>query len=239
MNCKAVFFDLDDTLCHAAQAWRKAEQDTFDSLMLYSYPGLTELDARRAWESVQQDLFTQLDNHLLLMADLRDIRFQKTLDELNISDLTLADELNKQLSTKRLSYLTLCDGVIDTLTTLRSRYHIGIITNGAADEHPDSQYAAAKQLNLFPYIDSFWVSDEIGYRKPETEIFQCALNPIGLQAHEAVFVENSLSKDIAGANRTGMVSVLIATSSEPPILTVNEERPDYIIRHLSELNRIV
>jgi hypothetical protein len=33
--------------------------------------------------------------------------------------------------------------------------------------------------------------------------------------------------------------VLIATSSEPPILTVNEERPDYLIRHLSELNQIV
>ncbi len=180
MNCKAVFFDLDDTLCHAAQAWRKAEQDTFDNLMLYSYPGSTELDARRVWESVQQDLFTQLDNHLLMMADLRDIRFQKTLDELDISDLTLADELNKQLSTKRLSYMTLCDGVIDTLTTLRSRYHFGIIINGAADEHPDSQYATAKQLNLFPYIDSFWVSDEIGYRKLETEIFSMRPEPYRL-----------------------------------------------------------
>jgi len=118
--------------------------------MLYSYPGLTELDARRVWESIHQDLFAQLDHHLLKMADVRDLRFQKTLDALGISDLTLADELNKQLSTKRLSYMTLCDGVIDTLTTLRSRYHIGIITNGAADEHPDSQYATAKQLNLFP-----------------------------------------------------------------------------------------
>ena len=196
MNCKAVFFDLDDTLCHAARAWGKAEQEAFDSLMLCSYPGLTELDARRVWESVHQDLFAQLDHHLLKMADVRDLRIQKTLDELGISDLTLADDLNKQLSTKRLSYMTLCNGVIDTLTTLRSRNHIGIITNGATDEHTDSQYATAKQLNLFPYIDSFCVSDEIGYRKPETEIFQCALNPIGLQAHEAVFVGDSLSKDI-------------------------------------------
>lgn len=110
MNCKAVFFDLDDRLCHAARAWRKAEQEAFDSLMLCSYPGLTELDARRVWESVHQDLFAQLDHHLLKMADVRDLRFQNTLDELGISDLTLADELNKQLSTKRLSYMTLCDG---------------------------------------------------------------------------------------------------------------------------------
>ena len=41
-----------------------------------------------------------VDHHLLKMADVHDLRFQKTLDELGISDLTLADELNKQLSTK-------------------------------------------------------------------------------------------------------------------------------------------
>ena len=239
MNYKAVFFDLDDTLSHAARAWRKAEQETFDRLMLSFHPDLTELDVRRVWESVHQDLFAQLDTHLIRMADVRDLRFKRTLDELGISDLTLADELNKQFSVKRLAYMTLFDDALDTLTTLRATCHIGVITNGAADEHPDSQYSVAKQLDLFAYIDSFWVSDDVGFRKPEPEIFQAALDHIDIQAHEAVFVGDSPSKDIAGANRTGMVSVLITALSEPPVPASNDERPDHIIRHLPELHQVV
>ena len=66
MNCKAVFFDLDDTLCHAAQAWRKAEQDTFDSLMLYSYPGSTELGSWMHGESGNPSNRTSLHNWTII-----------------------------------------------------------------------------------------------------------------------------------------------------------------------------
>lgn len=239
MTCKAVFFDLDDTLCHAARAWQKAEQEAFDRLMLSCYPDLTELEARRVWETVHHDLFAQLNNNELKMAEVRDLRFRKTLEALGISDLTLADELNNMLSTRRLSYMTLCDGAVETLAALRARHHVGIITNGAVDDHPDSQYSVAKKLGLLPQVDSFVVSDEVGFRKPSKEIFQYALNKAAVSAHEAVFVGDSLSKDIAGANRIGMVSILITPMADPPMPASEDERPDHVIRDLGEVVELV
>ena len=208
-------------------------------MFLVPRPDLTELDTRRVWEDVNRDLFEQMNSHMINMADARNIRFRRTLEKLGIDDLTLADELNEHLSLRRLEHMTLCDGAIEVLTELRSLYHVGIITNGAADDHPDSQYTTAKRLDLLSHVDSFVVSDAVGFRKPDIRIFRSALDSQDIRPSEAVYVGDSLSKDIAGANRTGMVSILITASPDPPESIAVDELPDYVIRHLSDLTEIL
>ncbi len=235
---RGVFFDLDDTLCRAQEAWRKAEQETMDMFLL-PRSELTELDTRRVWENVHRDLFEQLDAGTINMAEARDVRFRRTLEKLGIDDLTLADELNAYLSERRQHHMRRCEGAIEVLNELCNVYHVGIITDGAADYHSDSQYATAKRLDLLSRVDSFTVSDAVGFRKPDIRIFRGALDPQGIRPEEAVFVGDSLSKDIVGANRTGMTSILIADSSETVEPDFSDERPDRIIRHLFELTEIL
>ena len=230
----AVFFDLDDTLCRASDAWQLAEQETFDKFLL-PRPGLTELDTRRVWETVHQDLFEQLDSGLITMAEVGDARFRLTLKQLGVGDLALADELNLFLSTRRLTHMKPMDHVLEVLAKLGSRYHLGIITNGAADLHADSQYTLAKHLQLLPLIKTFVASDTIGFRKPDIRIFRHALNAAGAKPWQAAFIGDSLSKDINGANRAGMTSILFTPTKAHSRVFAPYEEPDHIIHCISEL----
>lgn len=230
----AVFFDLDDTLCHASDAWQLAEQETFDKFLL-SRPGLTELDTRRIWETVHEDLFAELDSGPMTMAEVRDSRFRRTLELLGIDDLTLADELNLFLSTQRLIHMKPMDHALDVLAKLGPSYHLGIITNGAADLHPDSQYTLAKHLQLLPLIKTFVASDTIGFRKPDIRIFRHALNAAGAKPWQAAYIGDSLSKDINGSNRAGMTSILLTHAKAHSRVFAPYEEPDHMIHCLSEL----
>lgn len=79
-------------------------------------------------------------------------------------------------------------------------------------------------------------SSEVEYRKPHPEIFRIALNAVGLQPDNAIFVGDSLKADIAGANRAGMITVLrdLAGRRKPGRI-----KPDHTLTEMTELPQIV
>jgi HAD superfamily hydrolase (TIGR01549 family) len=73
-----------------------------------------------------------------------------------------------------------------------------------------------------------------GYMKPHRSIFESALQQIGVAAHEAVMVGDSLPADIAGARGLGMRAVLVSRSGRPGhVHQCPEDVP--VIRTLREL----
>ena len=142
------------------------------------------------------------------MADVRDSRFPYLFRELGLSQGRMTDELNDFLSSRYLASLRLYDDV--TVLEKLHTYHVGIITNGAHDEHTDSQLSKVRHLGLSERIQSLTISGEIGVRKPNLEIFTKSLvNAAGVLFQEALFVGDSVENDIVGANRVGMTSVFI------------------------------
>ena len=98
-------------------------------------------------------------------------------------------------------------------------YHVGIITNGAHDEHTDSQLSKVRYLGLSERIQSLTISGEIGVRKPKVEIFQVACKRADVSPKAALFVGDTIANDIVGANRAGMTSVFIDRKSDALIPT--------------------
>ena len=234
---RAIFFDLDDTLYNGTLAWKKAEEETF-SVLLTRRPDIREQEFRVAWEAVNQSLFRDLFAGNTSMAEVRDKRFRQTLADMGIPNDHLADELNDFLGNTFLSHLELFHDV-SVMDSLRLHFHVGIITNGAGDAHPDSQYSKAVSLCLLDKVDSFWVSDNVGYRKPDPRIFHEALNAIAVEPQAAVFVGDSIPNDMAGANLSGMVSILVCRSAHAQIPISMEQRPDYTVSSLFEIPEIV
>jgi putative hydrolase of the HAD superfamily len=83
-------------------------------------------------------------------------------------------------------------------------------------------------------------SVDVGYEKPQEEIFLQALKALNVKAKEAVMVGNRISRDIVGANHVGMHSVLFKWNDRyperPKSLT---EQPTYTISSLKELPTIL
>ena len=168
---KAVFFDLDGTLCDSDTAWSIAQKETFQLLRKH-HPNVSEDSITNAWTTVLQRLFQQLNAGKCSMAEVRDSRFPCLLKELGLPQGKMAEELNDLLSSRYLTGLQLYEDV--TVLEELYAYHVGIITNGAHDDHTDSQLSKVRHLGLSERIQSLTISGEIGIRKPRVEIFKVA-----------------------------------------------------------------
>lgn len=228
---KAVFFDLDNTLCDSDTAWDIAIGETFQLLRKHA-PEVSEAAIMQAWTTVHQKLFQHLNAGKGSMAELRDKRFYCLFQELGLSRGKITEELNDFLSSRYLTSLRLYEDVV-ILEYLRA-YHVGIVTNGAHDNHTDSQFSKVQHLGLSQRIQSLTISDEVGVRKPNIKVFKVACQRASVSPKEVMFVGDSIENDIVGANRAGMTSVLINRKSARLTPETEDERPDYVISNLHD-----
>ena len=76
------------------------------------------------------------------------------------------------------------------------------------------------------------ISGEVNQRKPSPKIFNRALQALGVDASETVFVGDMLDLDVKGPKSVGMKTVLI---QRKPLKDVANTKPDYIVMRLDEL----
>ena len=229
---KAVFFDLDETLCDSDTAWNIAVKETFQRLCEH-YPNVSEEAITNAWRTIHQRLFQQLDAGKCSMAKVRDRRFGCLFKELSLPIDSAMEALSDAFCSRYLTGLQLYEDV--TVLEKLHTYHVGIITNGAHDEHTDSQLSKVRHLGLSERIQSLTISGEIGVRKPNLEIFEVACERADVLPKEAIFVGDSVQNDIVGANRAGITSVLINRKSDALIPKTTDEQPDYTISNLHDI----
>jgi 2-haloalkanoic acid dehalogenase type II len=127
------------------------------------------------------------------------------------------------------------EGVPETLTELRRLgLRLGIVSNIDQDqlEH------LSELAGLERYFDWLLSSEEAGSCKPDSRIFTEALRRAECRPDEAFFVGDSLSQDIAGANRAGLRSVLLwhrRDRAPPP----DREKPRHVIRSIPEILELI
>ena len=228
---KAVFFDLDGTLCDSDRAWSIAQNETFQRLRKH-YPHVSGEAIIEAWTIIHRRLFQQLNAGKCSMAEVRNRRFGCLFKELSLPIDSAMEELSDFFCSRYLMGLRLYEDV--TVLEELHAYHVGIITNGAHDEHTDSQLSKVRHLGLSERIQSLTISGEIGIRKPKVEIFKVACERADVLPKEAVYVGDTIQNDIVGANRAGMKSIFINRKSEALASKTVDEQPDYTISNLYE-----
>ncbi|MDX6450392.1 MAG: putative hydrolase of the superfamily [Gaiellaceae bacterium] len=93
------------------------------------------------------------------------------------------------------------------LDSLRSR---GIKTGLVANSWPDPARLLRADVETFGLTGQFDVivfSEEVGFRKPQPEIFLHALSLLDVSPENAMFVGDRLETDVQGAARVGMATV--------------------------------
>lgn len=87
------------------------------------------------------------------------------------------------------------------------------------------------------------ISETVGAPKPSPKMFQAAFDALGLQradARRVIMVGNNVTRDIAGANRFGIRSVLMTWSPRYPMTPKrDDERPTYRVGSFPELLALV
>ena len=93
------------------------------------------------------------------------------------------------------------------LESLRSR---GIKTGVVLNSWPDPGRVLRRDIDragLTELLDVIVISSEVGMRKPEPGIFRLALDQLGVDPLDAVFVGDRLDTDVQGAASLGMTTI--------------------------------
>ena len=219
---KTVFLDLDDTLFdfHRAEAIairtamkKMGIEPTEDTVKRYSEINLS------CWKKLERG---EMDSDQVLHT-----RFALLFSELGVD--YSPEEAQKIYEYELGSHYFYLDGAEELLENIYKRYDLYITTNGITVV----QSRRIADSGIAKYFKDIFISQEIGYNKPQKEYFDSIFKTIdGFKKEEAIIIGDSLSSDILGGINAG-----IKTCRYNPNRLPNAENiiPDYEIQNLSEL----
>jgi len=197
--------------------------DWGDTLMRFEFDAeLVEAGHRAGIEALERDddldtdaLTAHFREHYLPLfwvpGTLEEIEYPGLIRELlghfgvDVSD----DELARFLEAEHAAWepsRTLGAATHALLEALRSRgLKLGLVSN--AFDPGWLLHRDLEQMGIADRIDFAVFSSELGKRKPHPEIFEHALDVLGVEAREAMFVGDRLFEDVRGSNEAGMTSV--------------------------------
>jgi putative hydrolase of the HAD superfamily len=119
------------------------------------------------------------------------------------------------------------------LKQIKKTHKLGLVSNFTyAPVVQDS----LKRLGISRYFDVVVVSGDCGWRKPHKQIFEDALQRLGVEAEETVFIGDSPLEDIKGATAAGMKTVFVHSQFfGMRDLETSGEKPDFVAADLAEI----
>jgi putative hydrolase of the HAD superfamily len=135
---------------------------------------------------------------------LMDPVFRRLLTSLDAgNDVVRMGKLFRQLSMKQMHLRPYVEQLFGQLH--RSDVKVGIVSNTEA-------LLTRFELHSFPILqtaEAIVLSSDVGVRKPEPEIFQLAVNRIGVTSDTTVFIGNDWAADVLGARRAGIRAIYL------------------------------
>lgn len=227
---KAIFFDLDHTLWDFEMNSRETLSELFEKHETLINNVKSAEHFIDEYRMVNHQMWDDYHKNIITKEVLRFGRFNRTLKKFNIEDAELAEELSSQ-------YLEICPtkknlfpGTHSVLEYLQAKYSLHIITNG----FKEVQYVKIKNSGIEKYFSNIHISEEIGFKKPEVEIFDYAVRQAKTSHDKCIMIGDNLETDIAGAKNAGIDTLFFNPSGQPT--TSHSERQ---IISLNELLNIL
>jgi len=150
-------------------------------------------------------------------------------EKLRVLPLILA-EMYRGISRFRLRLYPEVKNILDDLA---GRYKLAALS--------DAQSAWAvpemRALGIEHYFKPIIVSGDYGFRKPDRRIFRAALNGLGLEPCDALFVGNDMFRDVYGAKQLDLRTIYF--SSNQGRNKSKRAEPDYIIHQFADLPKAI
>jgi 2-haloacid dehalogenase len=219
-----LLFDADDTLFDFAKIEIRSLQDSFAGLDLEYDPAYFPI-----YQNYNQQVWRELEQKLLLPAELRTKRFSLLFSHLG---LPVNAGRFSALFLQNLSCGTdLLEGATAVLQILSNSHHIAIITNGLAEV----QRPRLERSSILPLVDKIFISEEMGVAKPSAGFFDKVFAEMEIPSKKDVLIiGDSLTSDIAGGIRCGIDTCWYNPAKAPSELPIT-----YRIASLFELIPIV
>jgi putative hydrolase of the HAD superfamily len=191
-NITDIFFDLDHTLWD----FDKNSEMAFDRIFKSKFPEIRITDFIEKYAPINQACWKLYQHDKITHQELRYNRLKFSFDALNY---VISDENINQIAIDYIEFLTdnnhLFDGAIEVLDYLKPKYKLHIITNGFANIQDKKINNAA----LGSYFSTITNSELAGVKKPNSIIFDYAVNVAQTSKENSIMIGDCLDADVNGA----------------------------------------
>jgi putative hydrolase of the HAD superfamily len=226
---KHIFFDLDHTLWDTDRNSEESLSELYQELKLtqHGIPPFQEFLA--CYRSHNEKLWGLYSENKIGRDAVRVNRFRFTLEDFSVRNLELANLLSDEF-VKRTPYKKhLMDDTLHVLDKISVNYDLSIITNG----FKESQAVKLENSGIGNYFQHLFISEEIGFHKPDVRIFEHALDVTGTEKEETLMIGDTYDTDISGARAANIDQVYFKVN--PP----DHHEATYKISKLSDLLYII
>ncbi|CAG7642387.1 HAD family hydrolase [Paenibacillus allorhizosphaerae] len=203
-SVKVVVFDLDDTLIHFDDYWEESLLET-----LRRHPATKEYDPKRLFGVLSEMNQIFEDQYHRQQITLRQFRNYRLMHAMSRVGEEMAEQTAEHFNMLHMDiskrYMKASPELLELLKELHGTYKLGIVTNGTSRWQRDKLEALGIQTLFEP--GAVFISDEVGFEKPSSEIYRKALHYFGVKPEEVLFVGDSWNNDVIGPMRAGMRSI--------------------------------
>ncbi len=230
MSLTTIFFDLDHTLWDFETNSTETLKEIIEDFKLEEKGLISSINFIRRYQQINDQLWDEYRKGLIDRETLRNTRFHRALLEFNINDQAMANDIGEYYLRASPLKRNLFPHAIETLSYLKKKYELHIITNG----FNEVQFIKLDKSGLLPFFKHVITSEAANSKKPEHKIFEYALNLSSSSVEQSLMIGDSMEQDILGAKNFGMQQVFFN-----PGKIKHDEKISYEIHSLDELKNIL
>lgn len=228
LNPKFIYFDLDDTLLDHRSAERAALHDLYRQFRYFK--GTDPDQLVDTYQQTNSELWKRYGRGEIEREVLQRKRFEDTMNRLGL-DGSVYEEVGTYYMMAYRNHWSWVAGASKTLDRVSTGYETGILTNGFAE----TQRKKIVQFSLEDSVRHLVISEEVGYLKPQPEIFEHATSLAERKPGEILYIGDSYSSDIVGGSSYGWMTAWFTNGSPPE----DNGKADFVFGNFDELCEIL
>ena len=219
---KAILIDIDDTILDFKKSSKKAFINTIKDF------NLTFKDEYFSYfEQINSDLWRDQKLGKISIKNLFKKRSAMMIEYLGLGEDNnfFTETFSENLSHQAI----LVDGIEDLLSYLNNKYKLYAASNSVYKR----QVSRLIKANLYNFFDGIFVSDTLGYEKPDRKFFEKIIDQIDFNKNEVIMIGDSLKSDIVGAKNAQIKSIWFSEKD------TENKIYNYKVKNLSEIKKIL
>jgi HAD superfamily hydrolase (TIGR01549 family) len=232
MACaKAVIFDYIGTLVNCGGYTMDASRDKLHTALAAEGFDVAKdkflqayIEAHEKYRKVRYKKLKEVTNAVWVAEALCNLGFDVSANDdrvksaLNVFFKDFVDTLELRAGAKKL------------IKQAEQQCKVGLISNFT---HAPVIYSSLRKLGISDFFNVVVVSEENGWRKPSSHIFEDALNKLQVPANQAVYFGDSPIEDIRGAKQAGLKAVFVPSQFNTlKDLFESQQTPDFMAKDL-------
>lgn len=227
---KYILWDIDNTILDFEDAEKAAMNLGFEKYGIR----IDDDQALVHYNMINDKLWKRLELGELSRNEVLEGRFREFFDLYKIAyDHDLISNFNIDYQKELGNQIFFSPNAEQTLKSLSKDYQLIAVTNGTKL----AQTGKLKNSGLDKVFDKVFISEDVGYDKPNKEFFDIVFNDVGsTNSDEYIIIGDSLTSDIRGGNNAGIKTIWYNPYEKENNLDV---KVDFNIRNLSEVIEIL